>query len=307
MTYKIFIPTLNAKFELSRWIESYDPALFFIIDSSSSDGTIEYLKKIGIGNYIIPRNEFNHGATRNIARKIIDVDIYIFLTQDVIPLPDAFDKLIKAFNNNHVGMAYGRQIAPNRIGPFGAHARYFNYPETSQLRSFEDRNIYGVKTVFCSNSFAGYRKRTLEQVGWFPEDVIQNEDTYVAAKALMQGWKIAYVHDAIVYHGHNYTVLQEFKRYFDIGVFHGNEKWIIKTFGKTEGEGKRFVLSEWNYLTKHGYAYLLPISIIRNIAKFIAFKLGVHEKFLPIWLKKMITMNNNYWLIQKKDKKGRNK
>jgi len=51
-----------------------------------------------------------------------------------------------------------------------------------------------------------------------------------------------------VFHSHDYSFLDEFKRYFDIGVFHTNTSWLQQTFGGASGEGLRFVISEMRYL-----------------------------------------------------------
>lgn len=59
--------------------------------------------------------------------------------------------------------------------------------------------------------------------------MIFGEDTIAAAMLLQGGKKIAYVSDAEAYHSHNYTVGQEFKRYFDIGVLHSTENWILQS------------------------------------------------------------------------------
>ena len=83
-----------------------------------------------------------------------------------------------------------------------------------------------MKTAFNSNSFAAYRRKALKDVGGFPINTILSEDMYVTAKMLLKNWSVAYCADAKVYHSHNYTIWQEFKRYFDIGVFHAKEAWI---------------------------------------------------------------------------------
>ncbi|HBP78237.1 MAG TPA: rhamnosyltransferase, partial [Halomonas sp.] len=72
---------------------------------------------------------------------------------------------------------------------------------------------------------------------------ILSEDMMAGARLLQQGWKLAYCADACVQHSHNYSLSAEFKRYFDVGVFHHQEQWLLAWLGKAEGEGKRFVLS----------------------------------------------------------------
>lgn len=96
----------------------------------------------------------------------------------------------------------------------------------------------GVKTVFMSNSFSAYRIDVLQQLGGFPSDTILCEDMYFTAKAVLAGYKVAYVSEAVVRHSHNYSAVEEFKRYFDIGVFHADEPWIREKFGGAGGEGK---------------------------------------------------------------------
>jgi rhamnosyltransferase len=49
---------------------------------------------------------------------------------------------------------------------------------------------------------------------------------FYTAKAILAGYKVAYVSEAVVSHSHNYTPIDEFKRYFDIGVFHTDEYWL---------------------------------------------------------------------------------
>ncbi len=66
---------------------------------------------------------------------------------------------------------------------------------------------------------------------------------------------------------------QEFKRYFDIGVFHKCENWILEEFGKPKGEGIRYIKSELRFLLDNCVYHLLPESFIRNILKFIGYKL----------------------------------
>jgi rhamnosyltransferase len=106
-----------------------------------------------------------------------------------------------------------------------------------------------LKTVFTSNSFAAYRISTFIELEGFPDSTILSEDMFFAAKSVMAGYSVAYVSDAIVRHSHNYSTLEEFKRYFDIGVFQTDEPWIKQNFGGAGGEGKNsFYLRLYIYL-----------------------------------------------------------
>jgi rhamnosyltransferase len=81
-------------------------------------------------------------------------------------------------------------------------------------------------------------------VGGFSSQLIFGEDTVTAGSLLLAGWKIADVAGAQVYHSHACTLRQEFKRYFDIGVLHAKQPWVLREFGQTGAAGRRFVRSE---------------------------------------------------------------
>ncbi|HSL40477.1 MAG TPA: glycosyltransferase family 2 protein, partial [Desulforhopalus sp.] len=131
-----------------------------------------------------------------------------------------------------------------------AHLRLFNYPPQSSIRSHADRERFGLKTVFVSNSFAAYRRGPLEEVGYFKNTLIFGEDTCTLGRLLLAGYRVAYVSEAAVYHSHNYSLVEEFRRSFDIGVLHSTEKWLLATYGRAEGVGGRYVRSVLNMLSR---------------------------------------------------------
>ncbi|MGC3173864.1 hypothetical protein ACPTH5_31195, partial [Pseudomonas aeruginosa] len=71
----------------------------------------------------------------------------------------------------------------------------------------------------------------------FPEVVIGSEDAYVAARLPQAGYAVRYAASAEVYHTHDYRLLEEFRRYFDIGEFYGRERWIRAPVGRAGGAG----------------------------------------------------------------------
>jgi rhamnosyltransferase len=299
----LIVPTLNAGKLWESWLKAFEqqtrkPDTLLVIDSSSSDDTAALARAQGFDIQVISKTEFNHGGTRQAGVNALAaaVDIIIFLTQDaLLASPDAIEKLLAVFEDERVGAAYGRQLPHRNAGPIGAHARLFNYPSESQLRSLEDRKRFGIKTVFISNSFSAYRRSALMQAGGFPVDTIMNEDTYVAGKMLVSDWKIAYCADAQVFHSHDYGFVDEFKRYFDIGVFHTHTPWLQQTFGGASGEGLRFVISEMRYLIKHA-PWLIPSAVLRTGMKWLGFKLGAQHRAWPQAVSRFFSLHKTYWL-----------
>ena len=247
-----------------------------VIDSSSNDTTVDIAKSFGFDVEIIAKNDFCHGKTRQYALEKINTEIAVFLTQDALLYDEfAVEKLVNCLtSDDKIAAAYGRQIPYSDTGVLGTFARVYNYPEISKINTFADRNVKGIKTAFLSDSFAAYKKSLLMQIGGFPKHVNFGEDTYVAAKFLMNGYKTAYCSEAKVYHSHDYTLLQEYKRNKEIGKFHKQEKWLLNIFGKAEGEGLNFVLSEGKYLIKNNKFYYLPIAFIHNVVKYLGYKIG---------------------------------
>ncbi len=274
------------------------------IDSSSDDDTASLLASAGFRVHVIPRAAFDHAATRQLAVDLNPAaELLIFMTQDAILAgPDALRTLASAFGNGEIGAAYGRQLPAADATPIAAHARSFNYPPGSRLKGLDDRATLGLKTAFISNSFAAYRRSALEAAGGFAKRCIVSEDTDVAARMLLAGWKIAYCAEAQVYHSHNYGWRQEFQRYFDIGVFHARAPWVRTRFGGAEGEGRLFVRSEMNYLLRHA-PYLLPSAFFRTGIKYLAFRAGLLESRLPPGLKSRLSMQKAFW---QQECKGRN-
>ena len=217
------------------------------------------------------------------------------MTQDVaLAGVGEIDKLLGVFGDPNIAAVFGRQLPRPAATPIEAHARLFNYPEQSSIRTWENREQLGFKAIFISNSFAAYRREALMAVGGFPKDVIFGEDTITAAKLLLAGWKIAYAAEAQVYHSHDYTWSQDFRRYFDIGVLHAREPWLLEEFGGTGGEGGRFVRSELHYLWRNRRAYI-PSALIRTALKLVGYRLGRNENKLSLRWKQKLSMHRGFW------------
>ncbi|MCD9567302.1 glycosyltransferase [Pseudomonas protegens] len=294
------IPTYNGCQDLARLLDSLEiqsaPFDTLIVDSSSSDGTYELALARCANVLRIDSRDFNHGGTRQLmVERNADYDLYVFMTQDAY-LEDAesLARIVAPFADPQVGAVCGRQLPHLDASPLASHARLFNYPPTSQVKSLADVPALGIKTAFMSNSFSAYRREALMQVGGFPNHVILSEDMYVGAKMLLAGWKVAYEGSACCRHSHNYSLKEEFRRYFDIGVFHAREPWIRQAFGGAGGEGLRYVQSELRFLGP-GRLGQWPGSLLRNAVKLFAYKLSQQERYLPLGLKRKLGMYKRYW------------
>jgi rhamnosyltransferase len=276
----ICIPTLNASKQWDEFIRSLRsqnvaPANVIVVDSESSDNTAELAERAGFCVVRIARKDFNHGGTRQLAASSAPKsDVLVYLTQDVVLAnPDALRSLLQPFADESVGAVYGRQLPHKGAGPIEAHARSFNYPADSEVRTMEFARQRGFKAIFFSDSFGAYRRKALEAVGGFPLDANFGEDTIVAARLMLGGWKIAYAADAEVFHSHAHTIREDFRRYMHVGQLHASQPWMIERFGEATGEGLKFVKSELHYLTRTA-PHLIPSAVIRTAGKILGYRLG---------------------------------
>ncbi|EIY5131646.1 MULTISPECIES: glycosyltransferase [Klebsiella pneumoniae complex] len=297
----IAIPTYNGGRIWSssmKNINKYKPhdVPVHIIDSGSKDKTVIEAEEAGFIITRINSNDFNHGGTRNLAVNKFTAghDIVVFMTQDAIPHENFIENIISAFKDEKVACAYGRQVPHNDANPIAQHARFFNYRDVDYVCGKNDISSMGIKTAFMSNSFSAYRLSAFKEIGGFPSNTILCEDMYFTAKAILAGYRVAYVSSAVVEHSHNYSPLQEFKRYFDIGVFHHSEPWIREKFGGASGEGKKFITSELLFLFKNAPLWI-PISFINNFMKLVGYKLGLKYKSLPKKLIFYFSMHKRFW------------
>jgi rhamnosyltransferase len=297
----LIVPTLNAGTGWSDWLRAFElqtvrPEHLLVIDSSSSDETPRLAAEAGFNVHQIHRRDFNHGSTRQLATTLVEgAEFLIYMTQDaVLARPDALEILLGAFEDDLVGAAYGRQLPRSAAHPIEAHARLFNYAAESQRKTLADAHILGIKATFLSDSFAAYRRTALESVGGFPHGVLFGEDATVAGRLILAGWHVQYCAEAHVRHSHAYTYAQEFKRYFDVGVFHAREAWLRNSFGSANGEGLRFVRSELAHLRREAPS-LIPSALIRTVLKLTGYRLGIYERYWPRWVKQRLSMFKPFW------------
>lgn len=190
---------------------------FLVIDSGSTDGTVEAARAAGATVVEIDPATFGHGRTRNLAVQQLDVDLVCFLTQDATPLPGWLDAYVDAFAvDERIAAVFGPHVPRPGTSPMIARELIdFFGPFSPDGRVHVQRRLDepGWNPGFLSNANAAYRRSVLLDLPF--RDVAYAEDQAFARDALAAGWLKAYQPQAAALHAHDYPWLQFMRRYFD--------------------------------------------------------------------------------------------
>ena len=244
----------------------------------------------------LAKSEFDHGGTRARAAELSDADVMIFMTQDAMPVDrELLAELLKALEQDeNIAAAYARQLPNAECSFVERYTRAFNYPDRSVVKTKEDMDQYGIKTFFCSNVCAAYKKDIYQKQGGFVRRTIFNEDMIYAGELIQAGYGIAYAAEAKVIHSHNYNCMQQFHRNFDLGVSQAEHPEIFEGV-PSEGEGMRLVKKTLSHLVRSGKIWLIPGFVLQCAGKYAGYLAGKNFRRLPKKFVLWCTMSPNYW------------
>lgn len=270
----------------------------------------------------LSRRDFDHGGTRHRAVQYSEAEIFILMTQDAMPadewlvekltahLREGFERERKTDGRQgeaaagdgqqvRVAAAYGRQLPAADSSEEEKISRYFNYPGKSCIKTIDDLAVMGIKTFFCSNVCAAYRRDIYEESGGFIRHTIFNEDMIYAAGVIKAGFGIAYEAQARVVHSHNYTNMQQLRRNFDLGVSQAEHPEVFAKV-PAEAEGKRLVAATFRYMKKKKKLYRFPGFCIQCGFKYVGYRLGKNYRKLPRKWVLALTAGKDYWNEEEK-------
>lgn len=245
--------------------------------------------------YHLAKEEFDHGGTRDRGVRMSTADLVVCMTQDAMPADETLiEELVKPFDDPKVWAAYARQLPNEDCREVEKYTRSFNYPEQSMVKTKEDLDRLGIKTFFCSNVCAAWRRKKYLELGGFVKHTIFNEDMILAGTMIKQGGKIAYCAKAKVIHSHNYSAFQQFHRNFDLAV---SQTMYPEVFGgiRSESEGIKLVKKSLSYCIKIGKPWLMIQVVTQSAGKLLGYKMGQRYRSLPMWLILRCTMSPSFW------------
>ncbi len=297
----VVIPSYRPDEKFSRLVkklqeQEYPIGTIFVINTKAGrfPKEVEQMEKVKVSH--IERREFDHGATRDMGMQMSKAEIVVFMTQDAVPADEyVIGNLVKVLEEDEMtGAAYARQLAASGCNYIEKYTRKFNYPENSRIKSKEDLQEMGIKTFFCSNVCAAYKRNIYEKAGGFCKKTIFNEDMILAGHMINAGYKVAYVAEARVIHSHNYTGMQQFHRNFDMAVSQAEHPEVFEGI-KSESEGIKLVKQTAAHLVKRRKIHLVPKLVYQSGCKYIGYRMGKMYKKLPDKVVKWCSMSPGYW------------
>lgn len=243
----------------------------------------------------LSKREFDHGRTRNSGVRLSDAEVFIMMTQDAVPADEMMvEELLKGLAQENVAVAYARQLAKESASEAEKFTRNFNYPEEKTVKTEADIERLGIKTFFCSNVCAAYRRDIFDALGGFIKHTIFNEDMIFAAAAVHAGYGIAYQPDAKVFHSHDYTNLEQFRRNFDLGVSQAQHPEVFSGI-RSESEGIKLVKMTAAHLKEQKKSSQIPGVIVKSGFKYAGYLLGKNYKRLPGKMVVKCSAAKEYW------------
>lgn len=260
MKISLIIPTLNAERELPGLLEKIRAQRekeieILVVDSESTDKTVAMAEEAGARVLHVARKDFDHGRTRDLALRDSSGDIVVFLTQDAVPANDRFlENLIRPLSDEKVAVVTGRQLPKENAFPMERLVRQFNYPAESHIRSEKDVERMGIKAFFCSDVCAAYNRKIYLELNGFEYPLKTNEDMFFAARAIRNGYKVAYAADALVFHSHNFSYKEQYKRNNIQGYEIERHRELIGEVSQ-EDEGMKLVQHVTSGLLRQGLVF----------------------------------------------------
>jgi len=244
----IVIPTLNAEETIGRNLNGIfsqksdiQPEVI-VIDSSSSDRTVEIAAQFPVRLEVIDQKDFHHGKTRNYGASLGSGEFIVFLQGDAWPEnEDWLQNLIQPMLDDPViDGVYGRQTPREDCDPINRFRYLWNYPDKAKKQDKSSISSLKYRSFFFSTANCAVRRSVWEKY-FLPDDIPIFEDTTFARLLITDGGILFYEPEAKVVHSHNLRGSDIFSRYRSVAEIHHIYLFNQSTGKNFSAEGLRYV------------------------------------------------------------------
>lgn len=232
---------------LSQLLIQDMPYRLFVLDNESTDGTRELVDHYAHRVIDIPSGTYVPGRVLNEGMRATSSPVVVFLNSDCTPVDGSWlSKLVDGFELEvECAARFGRQMPRPDCWPLFA-------------KDTEDAFGDGVKHAswrhFFSMASAAVRRDVWQQMP-FNENLIYSEDIEWTWRARQRGYAIRYMPESRVWHSHNYTLGQSYRRYRGEGLAESEifpwTEWEESFVRYTLLPLIRRVGSDWKFCLRH--------------------------------------------------------
>ena len=199
----IVILTKNGEATIGRCLTAIqqqagcDQPEILVVDSGSTDRTVEIALRLGVRVHSIPPTQFNYGLTKNLAAELARGDVIVYLSQDNLPA-DAnwLSSLLRPLESPDVAAVQGLW----KSGPDGHFWwRDGGFWFTREIREWNKEFGFGL-----SSTNLAVRRSALSRVPF--REVPMGEDKALQRDLRDTGLRIAIAGDSVIVHTHRYSL-----------------------------------------------------------------------------------------------------
>jgi 2-desacetyl-2-hydroxyethyl bacteriochlorophyllide A dehydrogenase len=230
--------------------QTYDPLEIVVVDSGSTDGTLEIAERLADRVVRIAPEEFTFGRSLNKGSEAARGEFLVFVSAHTYPVSNNWlANLIAPFDDPSVGMVYGRQLpAPTtRLDE-----------ERDLLTNFGEGSAVSIDNPLGPNNANAAVRAELWREVPFDEELTGLEDLAWAQQIQARGHRVFYADNAGIVHIHEESLRQVFRRFRREGQALGQimryrmtpagglKRWASSTardveFGLRRGERRRLL------------------------------------------------------------------
>lgn len=263
------------------------PPEVILIDSGSTDHTVELAARYPLKLYRLANKSFHHARTRNLAAELAQGEYLVYLAADALPCDGNWlSALLRNFADSNVAAVYGRQVPRRDASIERRDVLETMYTDQRLVKDAGCRTQLGYRYYHFSTVNCAIRRKVWQRIG-FPPEMKVCEDVGLAARILDAGWKIVYEPDAAVHHSHQFSTARLFRRYFDMGVVYRRlHIWDGANKAMLFRDGLRSLRAKLDISQNHYGVAARAAGICQDGAKFAGLVLGRNERWLPRPLKR---------------------
>jgi rhamnosyltransferase len=250
-----------------------------VIDSGSTDRTVEIVSEFPVCIVRIEPQQFRHGATRHLGIVSTTAPLVVLLNGDAVPANEQWlSTLVRAMQPDDIAAAYSRQVPHSDAYPMEEFFLMNMYPPD---RTDDPSKPGGVFRSFFS-SVSCVIRRSAYNIELFAEDILIAEDQEWSLRMIGREFRIIYAPDSLVFHSHNYSFGRAFRRFFDLG-------YTAKRTGLQRKMSTRVTLvraamypwAEMVYLVRMTRARWIPYAVAYDFMKLAGYCCGSIGAYLP--------------------------